>query len=155
MSYTIDVIRGKEKPASFLKLALYVSFFPQLVAGPIVKAGEFLPQLEEDRRITLPNIERGVQIFVFGLFKKVVIADHLSVFVDDVFETPMAFHSATIILAIISYSIQIYFDFSGYSDMAVGCAKCLGYDFNRNFNMPYIAKNMSEFWKRWHISLSS
>ena len=89
------------------------------------------------------------------MFKKIVIADNLSVFVDQVFEKPAAFHSITVYLAVLSYSIQIYFDFSGYSDMAIGSAKCLGYDFNKNFNLPYIAKNVSEFWKRWHISLST
>lgn len=155
MSYTIDVMRKDIKSASFLEVALYVSFFPQLVAGPIVKAAEFIPQLKEERNINIKNIERGIQIFLFGLFKKIVIADNLSVFVDQVFEKPAAFHSITVILAVISYSIQIYFDFSGYSDMAVGCAKCIGYDFSRNFNLPYISKNVSEFWKRWHISLSS
>lgn len=155
MSYTIDVVRKDIKSESFLNVALYVAFFPQLVAGPVVKASDFIPQLSEDRRITKENVIAGAQIFVFGLFKKVVFADHLSVFVDDVFSKPEAFHSISVILAVISYSIQIYFDFSGYSDMAVGCAKCLGYDFNRNFNMPYISKNPSEFWKRWHISLST
>lgn len=155
MSYTIDVIRKDVKASNFLEVALYVSFFPQLVAGPIVKAQEFIPQLHEERNITLKNVEEGMQIFLFGLFKKIVIADHLSVFVDDVFEKPAAFHSASVILAVVAYSIQIYFDFSGYSDMAVGSAKCIGYDFNRNFNLPYIAKNVSEFWKRWHISLST
>ncbi len=155
MSYTIDVMRKDIKSESFLNVALYVSFFPQLVAGPVVKASDFIPQLYEDRRITKENVITGAQIFVFGLFKKVVFADHLSVFVDDVFSKPEAFHSFSVIFAVVSYSIQIYFDFSGYSDMAVGCAKCLGYDFNRNFNMPYISKNPSEFWKRWHISLSS
>ncbi len=155
MSYTIDVIRKDIKSENFLNVALYVAFFPQLVAGPVVKAADFIPQLYEDRKITKENVVSGIQIFVFGLFKKIVFADHLSVFVDDVFSKPEAFHSFSVILAVISYSIQIYFDFSGYSDMAVGCAKCIGYDFNRNFNMPYISKNPSEFWKRWHISLSS
>lgn len=156
LSYVIDVKRGKiEAEKSFVRLALYISFFPQLVAGPIVKAADFLPQLKEDRRITLKNLEIGLQFIVFGLFKKIVLADHLSVFVDDVFSRPVAFHWFSIVLAVISYSIQIYFDFSGYSDMAVGCAKCLGYDFLPNFNLPYIAENVSVFWKRWHISLSS
>ncbi|GHV73296.1 hypothetical protein AGMMS49940_05980 [Spirochaetia bacterium] len=136
-------------------MALYIAFFPQLVAGPIVRASDFLPQLEEDRNVTVQNFTTGIQIFVFGLFKKVVIADWLSVFVDDVFRTPNAFHAISIILALIAYSIQIYFDFSGYSDMAIGCAKCLGYDFIRNFNLPYISRNITEFWRRWHISLSS
>ena len=156
LSYVIDVHRGKIKVEnSFVKLALYISFFPQLVAGPIVKASEFLPQLYQDRKVTFSNLEQGVQIMAFGLFKKIVLADHLSVFVDDVYGKPAAFHWLTIFLSVISYSIQIYFDFSGYSDMAIGCAKCLGYDFNKNFNMPYISRNVTEFWNRWHISLST
>ena len=156
LSYVIDVKRGKiEAEKSFIRLALYISFFPQLVAGPIVKAVDFLPQLKEDRRITIKNMETGLQLVLFGLFKKIVIADHLSVFVDDVFNFPAAFNWLTIILAVVSYSIQIYFDFSGYSDIAVGCAKCLGYDFLPNFNMPYISENITVFWRRWHISLST
>jgi len=155
MSYTIDVIRKHIPRAGFVEVALYISFFPQLVAGPIVKAQDFIPQLKEDRNISLKNIEMGLQVFLMGLFKKIVIADQLSLFVDQVFEKPAAFHSVTVILAVVAYSIQIYFDFSGYSDMAIGSAKCLGYDFNRNFNIPYISKNVSEFWKRWHISLST
>jgi alginate O-acetyltransferase complex protein AlgI len=156
MTYTIDVYSGKvlaEK--NFVKIALYIAFFPQLVAGPIIKAADFLPQLEEDRRISAANFLTGIQIIVFGLGKKIVLADRLSVFVDDVFRTPKAFHAVSLMLAVIAYSMQIYFDFSGYSDMATGCAKCLGYDFSRNFNLPYISRNMSEFWRRWHISLSS
>lgn len=156
LSYVIDVKREKiPAEKSFIKLALYVSFFPQLVAGPIVKASEFLPQLKEDRRITLKNLEFGIQLMLFGLVKKIVIADHLSVFVDDVFNTPAAFSWISIVLAVISYSIQIYFDFSGYSDIAIGCAKCFGYDFYPNFNMPYISENVTVFWRRWHISLST
>ena len=155
MSYTIDVYRKKIKPAKLLDVALYISFFPQLVAGPIVKAQDFLPQLEQDRRVTLKGLEAGLQIFVMGMFKKIVLADRLSVFVDDVFAAPAAYSSLTVILAVISYALQIYFDFSGYSDMAIGCAKCMGYDLQRNFNLPYLSKNPSEFWKRWHISLST
>lgn len=155
MSYTIDVYRGKIKAASFLNVALYVSFFPQLVAGPIVKAQDFLPQLEEERKVTLKGLETGLQIFVMGIFKKIVLADRLSVFVDDVFSCPSVFSSFTVILAVIAYALQIYFDFSGYSDMAIGTAKCMGYDIQRNFNLPYISPNPTEFWKRWHISLST
>lgn len=156
LSYVIDVKRGKiQAEKNFIKLALYISFFPQLVAGPIVKASEFLPQLREDRRINLKNIETGIQLMLFGLVKKIVIADHLSVFVDDVFNAPVAYSWITIVLAVISYSIQIYFDFSGYSDIAIGCAKCFGYDFCPNFNMPYISEDVTSFWRRWHISLSS
>ena len=155
MSYTIDVYRKKIKPAKLLDVALYISFFPQLVAGPIVKAQDFLPQLEQDRRVTLKGLEAGLQIFVMGMFKKIVLADRLSVFVDDVFAAPASYSSLTVILAVISYALQIYFDFSGYSDMAIGCARCMGYDLQRNFNLPYLSKNPSEFWKRWHISLST
>lgn len=155
LSYVIDVIRGKQKPVSFLDLALYISFFPQLVAGPVVKAGDFMPQLKEDRLITRKAAERGIQIFIFGLFKKIVLADRLSMFVDEVFNAPTAFATPTILLAIFSYSLQIYLDFSGYSDMAIGSAKILGYDFLPNFNVPYLSQNLTEFWKRWHISLST
>ena len=156
LSYTIDVYRGKiAAERSFLKVALYIAFFPQLVAGPIVKAGEFIPQLYEDRNISLESAEKGVQYFAFGLFKKIVIADNISVFADAVYANPAQFHAASVMLAVAAYSIQIYCDFSGYSDMAVGCAKCLGYDLSRNFNVPFLAKNMSELWKRWHISLST
>ena len=155
MSYTIDVLREKIKSYSFLDVALYVAFFPQLVAGPIVKASDFMPQLEKNHKLKLTELSEGFQIFLIGLFKKIVVADNLSVFVDDVFAKPLAFSSLTVILSVVSYSIQIYFDFSGYSDMAVGTAKCLGYHLNRNFNMPYVSKNVTEFWKRWHISLST
>lgn len=156
LSYTIDVYTGKiEKEKSFLQFALYLSFFPQLVAGPIVKASEFLPQLKENRKVTLAGLESGIQIFVFGMFKKVVLADNISVFVDEVYRSPQIFGSGTVALAVAAYAIQIYMDFSGYSDMAIGCAKCMGYELPVNFNLPYISHNVSEFWKRWHISLSS
>lgn len=155
MSYTIDVLRGSINSASFTEVALYVSFFPQLVAGPIVKASDFIPQLHYSHPLTLKNLSEGAQIFLIGLFKKIVIADNLSPFVDHVFDKPLAFSSGTVILAVVAYSIQIYCDFSGYSDMAIGCAKTLGYTFLPNFNMPYISRNVTEFWKRWHISLST
>lgn len=156
ISYIIDVHRNKiSYEKSFLHVALYISFFPQLVAGPIVKASDFLPQLKEERNVSIQNLEHGIQIFIFGLFKKIVLADNLSVYVDEVFQNPNVFNAETIVLAIISYAMQIYFDFSGYSDMAIGSAKCLGYDFTKNFNLPYLSKNVSEFWTRWHISLSS
>ncbi len=155
MSYTIDVLRGKLVPAKFEETALYVAFFPQLLSGPIVKASFFLPQIKENRKITLKNLEIGAQIFLFGMFKKVVLADRLSVFVDDVYFAPSAYSSLTVVFAVVAYSLQIYFDFSGYSDMAIGCAKCIGFDLPANFNLPYMSKNPTEFWKRWHISLSS
>ncbi len=156
LSYTVDVARGKiQEEKSFARLAMYISFFPQVVSGPVVKARDFLPQLNDDRNINLKNLEQGIQYFVFGLFKKIVIADHVAVGVNAVFNAPENFHGVSILFAVIGYAIQIYFDFSGYSDMAIGCGKALGYDLTRNFNMPYISKNVTEFWKRWHISLST
>ena len=156
LSYTIDVSRGRlEAERDFVRTALYIAFFPQLVAGPIVKAGEFLPQLREERCISLAGLEEGVQIFVFGLFKKIVIADNISSFVDAVHRAPAAYGAGTLLLMVYAYFVQLYCDFSGYSDMAVGCAKCLGYELPRNFNLPFISRNVSEFWRRWHISLST
>ena len=156
LSYTIDVYRGKlEAERSFVRTALYIAFFPQLVAGPIVKAGDFLPQLRQERNISLANLEPGVQIMVFGLFKKIVIADNISAFIDAVHRAPAAYSAATLMLATYAYFVQLYCDFSGYSDMAVGCARCLGYDLPRNFNVPFISPNVNEFWRRWHISLSA
>ena len=156
LSYTIDVWRGKVQVShSLMKFALYISFFPQLVAGPIVKAADFLPQLDEDRRPTRAGVAAGLNIFLWGMLKKAVLADHLSVFVDAVYAAPAAYSSGTVLLAVLAYAMQIYFDFSGYSDMAIGCARCLGYELEKNFDLPYISANVSEFWKRWHISLSS
>ena len=156
LSYTIDVYRGKLPVCRDLMcFSLYIAFFPQLVAGPIVKAADFLPQLEEDRRPGRAAVWSGLNLFAWGMFKKVVLADHLSVFVDQVFATPLAFDSPSVALAVVSYALQIYFDFSSYSDMAIGCAHALGYELKRNFDLPYIARNVSEFWQRWHISLST
>lgn len=156
IAYLVDVYR-EEYPAekNFLSFALFIAFFPKLTAGPIVRGKDFLIQTKEYRGIRWEPFKEGIQIFVFGFFKKVVLADHLSIFVDDVFHAPTAFNTGTLILAVISYSLQIYFDFSGYSDMAIGVSKILGFDFEPNFNLPYISQNISEFWKRWHISLSS
>ena len=156
LSYTIDVSRGKLAPErDFVRTALYIAFFPQLVAGPIVKAGDFIPQLHEERTITVEGLALGVQYFAFGLFKKIVLADNIGVFVDAVHAAPDAYGAGTLLLMAYTYAIQIYCDFSGYSDMAVGCARVLGYDLPRNFNLPYLSRNVSEFWKRWHISLGS
>lgn len=156
ISYMLDVSRGtiKANPA-IIEVMLYLAFFPKLVSGPIVRAGAFFEQLQRIDGLSVTNFKSGIQIFVVGMFKKMVLADHLGVFVDDVYGAPAAFDSVTIFLAVISYSLQIYFDFSGYSDMAIGVGKILGFDFKKNFNFPYISKNVTEFWKRWHISLSS
>lgn len=156
LSYLIDVYRGKLGVCNrFVKLALYISFFPQLIAGPIVRASDFLPQLDEDRVMNRDNLTEGLQIFLFGLIKKIVIADRLAVCVDAVFASAQSYSGLSIFFCVIAYSIQIYCDFSGYSDMAIGVAKTYGYDLCRNFNMPYLSQNPTEFWKRWHISLSS
>ncbi len=156
ISYTIDIYRGKNKPAaSLLDLSLLVTFFPHLVSGPILKPGHFLPQLDREIIVRWKNIENGTQIFLVGMVKKVLVADRLAFFVDPVFEAPQDYSSGTVWLAVIAYAIQIYCDFSGYTDMAIGSAKCLGFEFPPNFNMPYISKSISEFWRRWHISLST
>ena len=156
LSYLIDVYRGKLKACErYIEISLYISFFPQLVAGPIVQARDFLPQLEQDRPMNRENLVEGLQIFLFGLIKKIVIADQLAVCVDAVFAKPGSYSGLSLALAVVAYSIQIYCDFSGYSDMAIGIAKTFGYELCKNFDMPYISKNPTEFWKRWHISLSS
>lgn len=156
ISYIIDVARKKYSAnKSCLETLLYMGFFPKLLAGPIVRADEFFRQLPNILSLKWKNIEIGIQIFVIGLFKKMVLADRLGVFVDDIFYAPVAFDSFTILWGVISYSLQIYLDFSGYSDMAIGVSKVFGFDFKDNFNFPYLAKNVTEFWKRWHISLSS
>ena len=156
LSYMIDVYR-KALPDSysFKDIALYIGFFPQIVSGPIVKAHDFLPQLKKSHSIERELLIEGAQIFLMGVFKKYVMADRIGVCVDAVYNAPAAFSWLSILIAILSYSVQIYCDFSGYSDMAIGIAKMLGFDLGKNFNCPYLAKDPSEFWKRWHISLSS
>ncbi len=156
MAYVIDIYRGVTGSArSFWDFALLTAFFPQLVAGPILKAKQFLPELDKKIVIRRENLIAGGQIFLLGLFRKIVVADRLALFVDTVFDSPKDFSSATTWLAVIAYAIQIYCDFSGYSDMAIGSAKCLGYDIPINFNLPYISRSITEFWRRWHISLST
>ena len=156
ISYILDVKKGTIKAEkNFIKLATYISFFPQIVSGPIVKAHDFLPQLEYVHRIKKKNVYSGIQLFVLGLTKKVVFADRINIAVNAVYNSPEAYNNISILWAVIGYSLQIYCDFSGYSDMAVGIAKILDFDLGKNFDMPYLAKNPSEFWRRWHISLSS
>lgn len=155
ISYLVDVKRGKLSDKNLFDVALYLSFFPKLTSGPIQRSGEFFAQSSKKREIGAKNFSIGIQIFVFGLFKKMVLADRLAVFVDQVYATPKVFGSLTVLFAVIAYALQIYFDFSGYSDMAIGVAKLLGFDLPRNFNLPYIAHNVTELWKRWHITLSS
>jgi alginate O-acetyltransferase complex protein AlgI len=155
ISYTIDVYRGV-MPAcrSLWRYAMFVSFFPELVAGPIVRASVFLPQLDRPLQLSWNRTRVGVQMVLLGLTKKLLIADRLAVFVDPVFASPGVFSGFTVASAVIAYSIQIYCDFSGYTDMALGLAKVIGFDLPENFNMPYAAQSITEFWRRWHITLS-
>ena len=155
ISYLADVAKGETQSVNFFRILLYLSFFPRLTSGPLQKASEFFLQIENERKITKENLSAGIQIYLLGLFKKLVLADRLLLFVNEVYATPNAFSGASIWLAIISYSLLIYFDFSGYSDMAIGTGKMLGFDLPVNFNMPYLSQNVTEFWRRWHISLST
>lgn len=155
ISYVVDVKKGKTTPNSLKDVALFLSYFPKLTSGPIQKSEDFFKQISKKRSVGWNTFSPGVQIFVFGLFKKIVLADRLSVFVNQVYKTPMAFGSFTVLGAAFAYSLQIYFDFSGYSDMAIGVSKIFGINLPRNFNLPYLSHNVTEFWKRWHITLSS
>ncbi len=156
LSYTLDVYR-RDIPAthSWRDVALYISFFPQLVAGPIVRAAEFMPQLDQRPRLSWERAGSGTRQFVRGLFKKAFIADQLAGFVDFTFSQYTEFSGLTLFVALVAYTVQIYCDFSGYSDMAIGTARFLGYDFSENFRHPYLSRSITEFWRRWHISLST
>jgi alginate O-acetyltransferase complex protein AlgI len=157
MSYTIDLYRGeKVLEKDFLKFAVFVAFFPQLVAGPIVRAKLFLPQLHRVPMVSHERVLSGLLLVFRGLFKKVVIADLLGVLaVDQVFANPATFSSWDLLIALYAYTFQIYYDFSGYSDIAIGLARILGFDLPQNFNRPYLSQSVREFWARWHISLST
>ncbi len=156
LSYVIDVYRGDTEPAhSLLDYAVFLTFFPRLVAGPIMRARQFLPQLDRGVQINPSNILAGAQLFAQGLVKKVLVADRLSVGVDMIYATPQLFSSSSVWIAVFAYSIQIYFDFSGYSDMALGVARVIGFDLAQNFHLPYVSQSITEFWQRWHISLST
>jgi alginate O-acetyltransferase complex protein AlgI len=156
ISYITDVYRGRTRAVSDpLAYALYIFFFPHLVSGPIVRPHHFLPQVQRLHRFNGDRLQLGVQFFLLGLFKKSVLADNLVATVDPVFAAPGLFASSATWLAVLAYSAQIYLDFSGYSDMAVGLAHMLGYHLPANFDRPYLAASLPEFWRRWHISLSS
>jgi alginate O-acetyltransferase complex protein AlgI len=156
ISYTIDVYRKKIRAVrSFVDFALFVAFFPQLVAGPIVRAVEFLPQLAAPPRATPQQVVEGLNWFLVGMFKKVFLADRLAQFVDGVFVQPAAYDAVTHRWVALAYAAQIYCDFSGYSDITIGCAKWFGFELPQNFNFPYLAGSMADFWRRWHISLST
>ena len=156
ISYTIDVYKKRIKAEhNFVKFALFVSFFPQLVAGPIERAGNLLPQFDKLTKINYKRITGGLKLIVWGVFQKIVIADSMALLVDAVYENPTAYHGLDIWLVTFFFAIQIYGDFSGYTDIARGAAKILGYELRINFKLPYFAKSFAEFWHRWHISLST
>ena len=156
MSYSIDVYRGDKEPERNLGIfALYVAFFPQLVAGPIERSTRLMPQFFEKKKFEYQRVCDGLKLMLWGFFKKVVIADRLAVFVNQVYSAPTEYTGMPLLVATYFFAFQIYCDFSGYSDIAIGSAQVLGYDLMDNFNRPYFSKSIAEFWKRWHISLSS
>jgi alginate O-acetyltransferase complex protein AlgI len=156
MSYTIEVYRGNQiAERHFGIYALYVLFYPQMVAGPIERPQHILPQLHQTHKFMSSTFVTGIFVMLIGLFKKVVIADRLGLYVDPVFSDPHHHSGLSLLLASYFFAIQIYCDFSGYSDMAIGAALTLGIKLMQNFNRPYLSKNISEFWSRWHISLST
>lgn len=156
ISYMVDVHRGSVPPKrSFLDVAFYIAFFPQLVAGPIVRASEFIPQMDTARRWADVSVRACIALFLVGFFKKACISDNIAPYVDLIFNDASSFQATHVIAGVLLYGIQIYCDFSGYSDMAIACAGLLGYKFPPNFDSPYLSPNIQEFWRRWHISLSS
>jgi alginate O-acetyltransferase complex protein AlgI len=157
LSYTIDVWRGKLEPErSFARFALFVAFFPQLVAGPIVRASHFLPQLRQGPRFSRAAMEAGAFRICQGLLKKVVLGDFIATrLTDRIFDTPDAYTSPELMLALYAYTLQIYADFSGYSDMAIGLGLMLGFSLPENFDRPYQARDIAEYWRRWHMTLTS
>jgi len=156
LSYTIDYYRGNvEKETSFIRYATFVSLFPRLLMGPIERAKNLLPQMHKSPRICGGDIADGLSMFVVGLFKKVALADYLALYVNKVYASPDQFQSPALILATFLFAWQIYFDFSGYTDMARGVARMMGFRLMLNFNNPYLAASLGDFWGRWHISLST
>jgi D-alanyl-lipoteichoic acid acyltransferase DltB (MBOAT superfamily) len=156
MSYTIDAYKGViQTERSFVRFLTFVSFFPQLVAGPIERAHNLLPQLQKTPTITRQDLADGLSLFLVGFFKKVALADYLAQYVDPIYGNPGQFQAPALILATVAFGWQIYFDFSGYTDMARGIALLLGFRMMLNFNNPYAATGLGDFWDRWHISLSS
>jgi alginate O-acetyltransferase complex protein AlgI len=156
MTYTIETYRRNLKPChSPRDFLLFVAFFPQLLAGPINRAATLLPQFAQRMRATITEFESGLAQFAMGAVKKIVISDQISPHVDMIFASPQNYDAATLLLGVLGYAVQIYCDFSGYSDMAIGCARMMGFHFMENFQMPYSSLSITEFWRRWHISLSS
>jgi len=156
LSYSIDVYRGNMRPTRDVVAFLsYVSFFPQLVAGPIERAKKLLPQFCNLRKFNYENAKDGLRQILWGLFKKAVIADNCAIIVDNIFSNYPEYSGSTLLVGAFFFSFQIYCDFSGYSDMAIGVAKLFNINLSKNFNLPYFSRNLAEFWRRWHISLSS
>ncbi len=155
MSYVIDVYRGQLRPSSFADFLIYVMFFPQLVAGPIVRAGDFLPQLRAPAQLTQIDFRYAFYFILVGYFKKAVLGDNLAAVVDPIFANPGVYSSAACWFAAVGYYVQVYCDFSGYSDMAIGLAALFGFSLCENFRTPYLATNLQDFWRRWHISFST
>ncbi|MEM7186794.1 MAG: MBOAT family O-acyltransferase [Bacteroidota bacterium] len=162
MSYTIDVYQSHRPGAvkkfaptgNLLEFLCYVSFFPQLVAGPIEKARHLLPQFERERSFDLQSSREGLRQILWGLFKKIIVAEKLGIAVTMVFADPESFNSITIVFAAVLFCFQVYCDFSGYTDIALGTAKLFGFKLSKNFNLPYLSRSISEFWQRWHITLT-
>ena len=156
MSYVIEVYRGNQKAEHhFGYYSLYVMFFPQLVTGPIERPGNLLRQLHEEKHFDYDNISKGMRLILFGLFIKMVVADNLGLTVERIYEEPSTYNSWSVMLGAVFYSFQIYCDFFGYSTIALGSAKLMGFDISDNFRSPYLSRSIAEFWHRWHISLST
>ena len=156
VSYIVDVYKGRVAPTrTWLEYAFFLSFFPALVAGPIVRADYFLPQIDQNRHASREEIYTGLWLIMLGVIKKAVIADYIAQYNDLIFNSPGAYSGFETLMGIIGYTMQIYCDFSGYSDMAIGIALIMGFRLAQNFNFPYKSQNLTDFWRRWHISLSS
>lgn len=156
VSYIIDVYKKRVAPtATWIEYAFFLSFFPALVAGPIVRADYFMPQIRENRHATLTEVYTGLWLIILGVIKKAVIADYIAQYNDLIFISPTGYSGFETLMGVIGYTMQIYCDFSGYSDMAIGIALIMGFRLAQNFNFPYKSHNLTEFWRRWHISLSS
>lgn len=156
LSYSVDVYKGEISPEkNFFKYALFVSFFPQLVAGPIERSGNLLPQFDEEHRFDATEVKHGLELMLWGFFEKLVIADRVAIFVNQIYDHYTGYAFFEIALATIGFAIQIYCDFGGYSHIAIGAAEVLGIKLSRNFEQPYLAVSIKDFWRRWHISLST
>jgi alginate O-acetyltransferase complex protein AlgI len=156
INYVVDVYLGKMKAERNLAhFMLFILFFPHLISGPIVRARDFLPQIQRRKHWDWARLHLGMQYFIMGLFKKMAIADRMALFADPVFRDPEQYNTGALWLGALAYTFQVYCDFSGYTDMALGAAHMVGYKLAQNFNMPYLSANISEFWRRWHISLST